>query len=262
MSLRGGLWPDEASIHPMTIKNIAFYLFFKPSIDLRITRNTLHSRMLDLGIKGTILLASEGINSSFAGTTENIDAFLTFLFDTLGIKDPVLKISYSETIPFKRARVRLKKYIVVAPGKTPLDLSQDKAPYISPEEFHQWILENKKMLILDTRNDYEYRVGRFKNSIHLGTKHFADFEEDLQKTGPEWKATPIVTFCTGGIRCEKAAPLMVKKGFTQVYQLDGGILNYFQKIGQGHFEGECFVFDERVALDENLSRCSPEDLTS
>ena len=104
------------------------------------------------------------------------------------------------------------------------------------------------MVILDTRNDYEYRIGRFKNALHLGAKHFADFEEGLQKAPTEWLNTPVVTFCTGGIRCEKAAPLMRKKGFREVYQLHGGILNYFERIGREFFDGECFVFDERVAL--------------
>ena len=109
------------------------------------------------------------------------------------------------------------------------------------------------MVVLDTRNAFENQVGRFKNSFHLGTKHFADFEEDLGKAPPEWQSTPVVTCCTGGIRCEKAAPLMLKKGFQEVYQLDGGILNYFKKVGRGYFEGECFVFDERIALDEGLN---------
>ena len=104
------------------------------------------------------------------------------------------------------------------------------------------------MVVLDTRNDFEYQAGRFKNSLHLGTKHFADFEGDLQKAPSEWQSIPVITFCTGGIRCEKAAPLMLKKGFREVYQLEGGILNYFKEVGRGYFEGKCFVFDERVAL--------------
>jgi UPF0176 protein len=112
------------------------------------------------------------------------------------------------------------------------------------------------MVVLDTRNDFEFQVGRFKDALHLGTKHFADFEGDLKKAPQDWQNTPIVTFCTGGIRCEKAAPLMIKKGFQEVYQLDGGILNYFKKVGRGYFEGECFVFDERVALDEEFKASS------
>jgi len=232
----------------MNIKNIAFYAFFKPSYNLEHARDALRNRMGDLNIKGTILLGAEGINCSLSGIAEKMDTFLQFLFDTTGIKVPELKISYSQTLAFKRSRVKIKPFIVAKPGATPIDPAKDSAPYISPEEFHQWIKDNKSMVLLDTRNDYEYKVGRFKDALHLGTKHFADFEEDLQKAPAQWQNTPIVTFCTGGIRCEKAAPLMLKKGFQEVYQLDGGILNYFKKIGRGYFEGECFVFDERVAV--------------
>jgi len=237
----------------LNIKNITFYTFFKPTFDLGNARDVLRRRMGELKIKGTILLSPEGINFSLSGIIEKLDTFLQFLFETIHITNPKLKISYSKEMPFKRSLVKVKPFIVAKPGNTPIDLTQDSAPYVSPEEFHQWIKGNKKMILLDTRNDFEYQVGRFKNSLHLGTKHFADFEGDLQKAPPEWRSTPIVTFCTGGIRCEKAAPLMVKKGFQEVYQLDGGILNYFKKVGRGYFEGECFVFDARIALNEVLS---------
>ena len=109
-----------------------------------------------------------------------MDLFLEFLLETIGITQPPLKISYSTKIPFKRSLVKVKPFIVAKPGTTPIDLTQDSAPFISPEEFHQWIKDNKKMVLLDTRNDYEYQVGRFKNALHLGTKHFADFEDDFR----------------------------------------------------------------------------------
>jgi UPF0176 protein len=238
----------------LKVKNIAFYSFFKPSYELGFAKNVLKKRMLELHVKGTILLAEEGINCSVSGTIEEMDTFLLFLFDTIGASNPELKISYSEKTIYKRTLVKIKEHIVAAPGETPINPTEDEAPYISPEEFHQWLTDNKKMVVLDTRNDYEFEIGRFKDSHHLGTKHFASFEEDLQKAPQEWQNIPIVTFCTGGIRCEKAAPLMIKKGFSEVYQLDGGILNYFKRVGKGYFEGECFVFDERIALDEKLKK--------
>jgi UPF0176 protein len=228
------------------IKNIAFYAFFKPAFELKAARELLLARMRELDIKGTVLLAPEGVNCSLSGITDKMDVFLPFLFESIGIKEPELKISYGNAIAFKRSLVKVKPLIVAKPGATPIDPSKDSAPYISPEEFHQWIKDNKEMVVLDTRNDYEYQAGHFKNSLHLGTKHFADFEGDLQKAPREWQNMPVVTFCTGGIRCEKAAPLMAKKGFQQVYQLDGGILNYLKKVGRGFFEGDCFVFDERI----------------
>ncbi|MBF0490903.1 MAG: sulfurtransferase [Candidatus Omnitrophica bacterium] len=238
------------------IKNIAFYHFFKPTYNLEETKNIIKARMVKLGIRGTILLASEGINGSFAGPIAAMDNFMDFLLKTIGGSHPILKITYSQNIPFTRTLVKVKPAIVAEPGTTPIDLSKDSAPYITPTELHRWIQEGKKVVILDTRNEYEYQVGKFKNSVHLGTKHFAEFEADLDKAPAEWKDTPIVTFCTGGIRCEKAAPLMLKKGFREVYQLDGGILNYFKEIGLGYFEGHCFVFDQRVLLDENLNPTS------
>ncbi len=234
------------------IKNIAFYAFFKPSYDLGQMRDILHTQMQDMNIKGSILLANEGINGSVCGMTKEMDTFLEFLFKTIGIKEPELKVSFSKDMSFKRIRVRIKTFIVPQPGVTPIDLTKDSAPYISPDQFHQWLSEKKEMVVLDTRNEFEFQEGHFVNSTHLGTKHFADFESDLNKAPQEWKKTPIVTFCTGGIRCEKAAPLMLKKGFGEVYQLQGGILNYFKEVGRGYFKGECFVFDERVALDEEL----------
>lgn len=233
-------------------KNIAFYAFFETSFDLKAVRDILHQRMHELTIKGSILLAPEGINASLSGIVDQIDAFLEFLFETIKIPVPDLKISYSHEVPFKRSIVKVKSSIVPEPGKTHLNLQKNKAPYISPEVLHQWIKDNKKMVLLDTRNDFEFQVGHFRDAEHLGTRHFADFEADLQKAQPEWQKIPVVTFCTGGIRCEKAAPLMLKKGFQEVYQLEGGILNYFKKMGRGYFDGKCFVFDERIALDEEL----------
>jgi UPF0176 protein len=237
----------------LNIKNIALYAFFKPSFELKPVRDILVQRMKELSIKGTILLALEGINGSFSGKIEDMDIFLAFLLETINIPAPPIKISFSSVIPFKRSLVKIKPFIVAKPGDTPLDLTQDSAPTISPVELHQWIKDNKQMVLLDTRNDYEYEVGRFKNAVHLGTKHFSQFEDDLQKAPLQWQDMPVVTFCTGGIRCEKAAPLMLKKGFNQVYQLDGGILNYFKLMGQGFFEGECFVFDHRRAVNEELN---------
>ncbi len=237
----------------LPIKNISFYHFFNPTIDLQETKGLLRARMLELGIRGSILLAEEGINASLSGASKEMDLFLSFLFETIHITSPDIKISHSKKITFKRSLVKVKPFIVHPPGMTAIDLKKNAAPHLSPKELHQWIKEGKKMILLDTRNDYEYEIGRFKDSLHLGTAHFADFEKDLSKAPEEWKSTTVVTFCTGGIRCEKAAPLMVKKGFHQVYQLDGGILNYFKEVGQGYFEGNCFVFDQRVALNENLT---------
>ena len=163
------------------IKNIAFYHFFKPDFDLETAKDALRLRMLELGIRGSILLAQEGINGSFAGPDQEMDVFMTFLLETVHLKNPVLKISYTDDIPFKRTLVKVKPEIVAEPGKDPVNLKESPAPHLPPEELNQWLKENKDIVLLDTRNDYEFEAGRFKNAVHLGTKHFADFEEDLKK---------------------------------------------------------------------------------
>lgn len=234
------------------IKNIAFYHFFKPSFDLKSAKDALLKRMKELNIKGSILLcADEGINSFFAGRIEDVDAFIESLLETIRVTDPVFKVSFTPDVPFKRSLVKIKTEIVADPGPHD-DLEKTPAPYLSPEELEAWYNEGREMIVLDTRNDYEYEIGHFKDAVHLGTQHFATFEEDLKRTPPEWKEKTIVTFCTGGIRCEKAAPLMQRMGFKNVYQLHGGILNYFERVGRGHYEGTCFVFDQRVAVDAKL----------
>lgn len=219
---------------------------------MEIMRMALRLRMIELEIKGSILLASEGINATVAGPHHKLDLLINFLFEKAHINPP-LKISYCENVPFKKILVKIKPFIVCEPDQSPRDLLKHKIPYISPEELHTKIQRNENFILLDTRNDYEYQEGHFKGSIHLGTHHFADFGKDLEKAPEEWKNMPIITFCTGGIRCEKASPLLAEKGFKNIYQLEGGILNYFERMGRGFFEGNCFVFDERISLDENLN---------
>ena len=244
------------------IKNIAFYSFFKPSFNLEHARDVIQHRMGELKIKGSILLAQEGINCSLSGITEGMDTFLQFLLKTIGITNPKLKISYSEEIPFKRSLVKVKPFIVAKPGKTTIDLTEDSAPYISSEELHQWIKNNKIMVVLDTRNDFEYQAGRFKNSLHLGTKHFADFEGDLQKAPSEWQSIPVITFCTGGIRCEKAAPLMLKKGFREVYQLERRLITRLRALhhqrdrGFGGLEREAVRFQRLDVVQHADDLCA------
>ena len=151
----------------LKIKNIAFYHFFQPAFDLYKAKITLKTRMIELSIKGSILLAEEGINSSLAGPIEAMDQFIEFLLQTIGVSNPILKITYSENIPFKRSLVKVKPFIVHHPGVTPVDLSKDSAPYLSPEELNAWIEEGKEMVLLDTRNDYEYEAGKFKNCVKI-----------------------------------------------------------------------------------------------
>lgn len=231
------------------IANIAAYRFV-PLDDRDALRTALFDAAQARALKGTILLAPEGINLFLAGTEANLRAFLAILQEDTRFADLDAKWSWSAQVPFKRLRVRLKKEIVTlgvagfAPEVTP-------APYLPAAELKRWYDEGRSFVILDTRNEWEVRAGTFDNAIdpHIGS--FREFPQALEQLAA-LKQTPIVTFCTGGIRCEKAAPLMKRAGFEQVFQLEGGILKYFETVGGAHWTGNCVVFDARGALGPDL----------
>ncbi len=152
--------------------------------------------------------------------------------------------SFSQSISFKRLKVKIKKEIITMnqPGIHP---EQARAPSISPQELKQWLDEKREVILLDTRNEFEVNYGSFNSAMHLGLKNFSEFPDAVKTLKCD---KPVVMFCTGGIRCEKAALSMFNQGFSEVYQLDGGILNYFSQVGQAHYQGGCFVFDDRVVV--------------
>ncbi len=221
--------------------NAAAYRFL-PLDNLKELREELKELCRRLELKGTILLAPEGLNLFVAGTEAAVQELLTHL----PLDPSQVKFSTSQTQPHTRMLVRLKKEII-AFGR-PLTHT---APRLSPQELKQWLDEGRPVTLLDTRNDYEVRMGTFRNAVDLKLSHFRDFPEAAQSL-EHLKETPIVSFCTGGIRCEKAAPWLEDQGFNQVWQLDGGILRYFEEVGGAHYDGECFVFDRRVGVDPAL----------
>jgi len=237
-----------------TIANISSYKFVRiPEAELPVMRKTILLRALELDLKGTVLLSTEGINHFLAGKENNINQMKGFLVRNYEyFEDLNYKYSYTEHKPFNRMLVKVKNEIIPM-GLTEISPEQEAAPYITPEQLKKWYDDNKDMIILDARNDYEIRLGTFKDAIHLNIQNFREFNDALDQLDDDIKNKPVVTFCTGGIRCEKAAPLMLKKGFKKVYQLDGGILKYFETAGGDHYDGECFVFDLRVAVDANLN---------
>ena len=209
-------------------------------------------------LRGTVILAPEGINIFVAGTREGIDALLAYLRAMPEFVDLVVKESLSAQQSFRRLFVKLKNEIIklnrpdINPALTP-------APRLPAATLRQWLAEGRDMVLLDTRNQFEIDHGTFTGATSIGLDHFPRFTERLNDwvaTDPTLKDKTIVTFCTGGIRCEKAAPLMIQNGFSTVYQLDGGILKYFEECGGAHYEGNCFVFDERIALDATLTRAA------
>lgn len=234
------------------IINISGYKFVSlPLEELNSIRTTLRKKALELNLKGTIILSVEGINIFLAGTREQIDSMAELLESYAYFRGIWLKESLSDYQPFKKLFIKIKNEIIPM-GVSDIRPDKDPAPYISPEELKKWYDEGRQMIILDTRNSFEIKYGKFSKSIELNIKHFVEFNNAVDQLYEKYNNTPIITCCTGGIRCEKAAPLMLKKGFKKVYQLEGGILNYFEKVGGEHYEGQCFVFDERETVDSNL----------
>jgi RluA family pseudouridine synthase len=236
--------------------NIAAYKFASLA-DLKPLRERLLRQCKAWGLKGTILLSTEGINLFVAGSQEPIDGLLAELRSIPGLETLEVKVSESEEQPFSRMLVRIKKEII-AFGVDGIDPARRPSPKLAPRELKQWLDEGRPVTLLDTRNDYEVKLGTFKNAVAMGIDHFRDFPRAVRELPIDWKQQPIVMFCTGGIRCEKAGPFMQQEGFEQVYQLEGGILKYFEECGGEHYDGECFVFDQRVGVDPSLAETSSD----
>ncbi|MDF1797398.1 MAG: rhodanese-like domain-containing protein [Coxiellaceae bacterium] len=236
----------------MRFVNISAYKFVTLSpeytIDLRFK---FKQKADELFLKGTILLSNEGVNMFLSGTPDNMDTMKAFVTSFAEFEDLWFRDSYSDHQPFNRMLVRLKKEII-SMGCDEIQPEKQTAPHLEPEQFKQWYDDGKDMLVLDTRNDYEIRLGTFEDAVDLDIDHFRKFPEAIKNLPEAFKKKPIVTFCTGGVRCEKAADLMQRAGFEEVYQLNGGIINYFEKCGGDHYDGDCFVFDKRVALNAKL----------
>ena len=232
------------------IVNIAGYRF----VDLP-DRDELRQPFRDicskLNLKGTILLSHEGINFFLAGSRESIDSYIDYIEQDSRFKDITLKQSFTDYQPFNRMNVRLKKEIISI-GLNHIKPAEFTGEEITPVDFKQLLDDGKEVLVLDTRNDYECRIGTFENAMELDIKSFRDFPRAVSEISDEYKDTPVVMFCTGGIRCEKASVVMMDAGFSNVKQLKGGILGYFEEVGGAHWDGDCFVFDQRVAVNPEL----------
>lgn len=234
-----------------TITNISTYRF-TPLSGLKELREELIRDCRNWDLKGTILLSTEGINLFVAGAGEDIDRLMSRLHAIPGLEGLEPKVSLSDDQPFNRMLVRIKKEII-AFGVDGVDPARHTSPKLAPRELKRWLDEGRPVTLLDTRNDYEVRVGTFRNAIIPHIHTFREFPAAVDQLADELKERPIVMFCTGGIRCEKAGPMMEMKGFKNVHQLDGGILKYFEECGGDHYDGECFVFDQRVGVDPALN---------
>ena len=232
------------------VTNIAAYLF-APLQDLKPLRARLLEFCAARSLRGTILLSTEGINLFVAGGTQEIGELLSELRAIPGLGELTPKYSYSSQQPFSRMLVRIKREII-AFGVPGIDPAQRTSPKLPAAELKRWLDEGRPLVLLDTRNDYEVQLGTFRGAVPAGIRHFRDFPKAVAALPESMKDQPVVMFCTGGIRCEKAGPYMEREGFREIYQLDGGILKYFEECGRAHYDGECFVFDHRVGLDPML----------
>ena len=239
------------AVNKNSVVNIAGYKF-EPLVDPVDLVSVYQQKCDELKLKGTMLISKNGINFSLAGTQQATDTIIAFLEEDNRFLNIPLKVTYSETQPFRRMKVRLKKEIISLGRKdiNPRELTGER---ISPQDLKN-LLDNKEdVLVLDTRNEYETRVGKFENAIDLNLDTFRDFPKAIESLPEEYKDKQIVMYCTGGIRCEKASAVMMKAGFADVKQLEGGVLDYFKETGGAYWKGDCFVFDERVALDTELN---------
>ncbi len=204
---------------------------------------------LEHALKGTVVFSPEGINVMLAGSNEAIHSWINWLHQFPEFSELEFKFSESNHQPFGKMFVKIKQELVRG-NVNPLT---EPAPVITPTELKAWYEQNKNFVIIDTRNSYELGVGKFKNALDIHLEMFNEFPEKMAAMPEEIKQKPVVVYCTGGIRCEKAAPLALKAGFKEVYQLEGGILKYFEACGNAFYEGDCFVFDERHAVDGKLA---------
>ena len=233
-----------------TVVNIAGYRFADMP-DRDELRQPFRDLCQELDLKGTILLAHEGINFFLAGSQTSIDSFVRWLEEDTRFIDIPLKVSYSDYQPFRRMNVRLKKEIISL-GLDHIKPAEMTGEEITPTAFKQLLDAGEDVIVLDTRNEYECRIGTFENAFEMNIRSFRDFPKAVSEMDEDLKDKQVVMFCTGGIRCEKASVVMMDAGFSNVKQLKGGILGYFEEVGGDYWNGDCFVFDRRVAVNPEL----------
>jgi len=238
------------------ILNISCYKFVALP-DAQDLRKPCLDNALARQLKGTILIAEEGINFFLAGNADDVHGFVDWLRQDARFADLAPKESWSDTQPFRKMLVKVKNEIIRMnhPSIRP---AEGRAPAVTPETAKRWLDqghddEGRPVVTLDTRNQFEVDAGTFKNTVNWGITKFTEFPDAVQAHKAELEDKTVISFCTGGIRCEKAAIYMRNAGLLHVYQLEGGILKYFEEVGNDHYEGGCFVFDERRAVGADLS---------
>ncbi len=235
----------------MNIANITGYKF-TPITDTKLLQEKVINLSEENNLKGTVLISDKGINFSVAGLIENTSNFLKVIKKDEQFSDIDIKTTFNEYQPFRKMLVRIKKEII-SMGVDEINPYEFTGEKIKPFELNKKLDAGEDVILLDTRNEYEVRLGTFENAIDLNLDSFRDFPTKINGLREQIGDKEIVMFCTGGVRCEKASALMLKSGFKNVKQIDGGVINYFKETGGAHWNGDCFVFDDRVALDKELN---------
>ena len=246
----------QATTYDSTVNNIVVAALYKFTRfhDFEQYREPILHTMLDNGVKGTLLIASEGINGTISGERQGIDNVLNFLREIDAIGSFTFKESYTNEQPFYRTKVKLKKEIVTM-GVEDIDPLQSVGRYVKPSDWNA-LISDPDVLLIDTRNDYEVQIGTFKYADNPNTDTLREIPDYVAKELDPTKHKKVAMFCTGGIRCEKSTAFMRQQGFDEVYHLEGGILKYLEEVpvDESLWQGDCFVFDNRVSVNHNLEK--------
>lgn len=237
----------------------AFYRFLALA-DPQVLREELHQTFALTDLRGTTLIAPEGVNGTMAGTAETMDRFLTFFEERIGLSRAEVKFSTSQTPPFRRLKFKCKREIITFRAEQPVDPNRP-GTYVDAAHWNQ-LITDPSVLVLDTRNTYETEIGTFEGAVTPPLEKFSDFAQWVKDQLDPATHTRVAMFCTGGIRCEKASAYMLQNGFPEVYHLQGGILRYLEDTPaeESRWKGDCYIFDERVAVKHSDLR--PQDEAS
>ncbi|MCS5591966.1 MAG: rhodanese-related sulfurtransferase [Gammaproteobacteria bacterium] len=222
--------------------------------DFEKMQQPLRNFMASVGARGTVLLAREGVNGTICGSQKAIDKILAYLEADERLDKIDHKLSFSKEMPFKRLKVKLKKEIVTM-GVADIDPTYSVGTYVAPSDWNE-LISDPDVVLIDTRNNYEYEIGSFKGAINPNTESFREFPDYTKENLEQYRDKKVAMFCTGGIRCEKSTAYLKSQGFEKVYHLHGGILKYLEEVEEENslWDGECFVFDDRVAVKHNLEQ--------
>jgi UPF0176 protein len=232
----------------MKTHRIILYYCYAPIADPELFREEHHLFCLELGLRGRIIIAAEGINGTVSGTKEACEKYMAALKADSRFQSIEFKVEEHDKHAFAKLHVRVKDEIVHS-GLTHIDPNQQTGIHLEPDEFKK-MKNEKDVVLLDVRSNYEHHVGKFKNAVTLDIENFRDFPEKIKEL-EHYKNKKIITYCTGGIKCEKASAYLLEQGFENVYQLHGGIIKYGLEEGGEDFEGKCYVFDNRITVDVN-----------